>query len=158
MINDTAQVTDEQVRAALVGVRPAGPNPNRSVRICMEWLAAQTPKVSAASQELPLKHVIEKWAGSYVSTTHVKVAAELLHIPGDYPLYHLQSNWVWPDIARLAPYGSDNYYEPSYIAFAGGRLKYRPYRLVETDLSITGTHEVAQSIHEQILRRKILDF
>lgn len=158
MIKNTRVVTDEQVAERLVDVRPAGHNPHRSVRISMEWLAAQTPKVSAASQELPLKHVIEKWAGSYVSTTHVKIAAELLHIPGDYPLYHLQSNWVWPDIARLARYGSDNHYEPSYIAYAGGRLKYRPYRLVETDLSITGTHEVARAIHDQILRRKILDF
>lgn len=156
MIKDTWKVTDEQVARELEDVRPAGPNPHRSVRIAMEWLAAQMPKVSGASQELPLKHIIENWAGSYVSTTHVKIAARLLHIPGEYPLFHLQSNWVFPNIDRLVPYGSDNYYEPSRLDYNRGRFKYWHYRLAEVDLAATGTFQVAERIQEQVLRRKTL--
>ncbi|PKP78619.1 MAG: hypothetical protein CVT81_03010 [Alphaproteobacteria bacterium HGW-Alphaproteobacteria-3] len=79
------------------------------VRIAYEWLDAQ-PKLKGHSRSArPIKHLIERWAGRYVSTSDVEVAAHLHpEIRGRYPYFNLSSRLVEPSLERLRNIGEAN--------------------------------------------------
>jgi hypothetical protein len=75
---------------------------NDCVRLAYEWLDAQRTVRSAARKYLPLKHIIEKWAGRYVSQTDVEVSATLHpRILGTYPNFNLSTRLTRPNDRRL---------------------------------------------------------
>ena len=94
------------------------------IRIAYEWLDAQG-KTKAPNQKnstLPMKHAIERWAGRYISTSDVEVAA-FLHpqVHGRYPCYNISQRLIRPHDLRLegigeaktqgyAPRVTDNFY------------------------------------------------
>lgn len=72
------------------------------IRIAYEWLDAQAKTKGQMRKTYPLKHIIEKWGGRYVSTTDVEVAAHLHPgIVGKYPLYNISSRLTLPRAERL---------------------------------------------------------
>ncbi len=70
-----------------------------------QWLAAQK-RVKNPSKffYLPLKHVIEAWAGHYVSEYDVVAAAQLLGLKGEYPNYNISKKLTSPDHKRVEQY------------------------------------------------------
>lgn len=77
------------------------------IRMAYEWLDAQVKTAAPNKRKMrPLKHIIERWAGRYVSTTDVDVAA-YLHpgITGEYPHFNISSRLVRPNQRRLAELG-----------------------------------------------------
>lgn len=79
---------------------------NDCIRLAYEWFDAQQTIRSAPRRYLALKHIIEKWAGRYVSTSDVEVAA-MLHprISGRYPNYNISARLVRPNDRRLEGIG-----------------------------------------------------
>jgi len=76
---------------------------NDCIRLAYEWLDAQKTIKSSRKDWHALKHIIEKWAGRYVSQTDVEVAAELHpRIAGKYPNYNLSGKLTRPNDRRLA--------------------------------------------------------
>lgn len=45
------------------------------IRVAYEWLDAQNMIKSPSTKPRPLKHIIEKWGGCYVSQSDVELAA-----------------------------------------------------------------------------------
>lgn len=73
------------------------------IRIAYQWLDAQTFTKAPTPHARPLKHIIEKWAGRYVSQSDVEVAAEMHPaIKGKYPRFNIGSRLIRPDDERLA--------------------------------------------------------
>lgn len=72
------------------------------VRMAYEWLDAQKKTRTATTATNPLKHFIEKWAGRYVSTSDVEVAA-YMHpdIKGVYPYFNISARLTEPSTERL---------------------------------------------------------
>ncbi|USN14017.1 hypothetical protein KABACHOK_01810 [Brevundimonas phage vB_BpoS-Kabachok] len=87
------------------------------VLIAFQWLDAQLVRENRNRQWLATKHLIENWAGCYVSADDVAVAAHLHPlIKGEYPGFNLSSRRVWPHTRRLvdiASAGSMDYKETS---------------------------------------------
>lgn len=79
---------------------------NDCIRMAYQWLDAQNNVKLAARRWRPLKHIIEKWAGRYISQTDVEVAA-VLHpkITGRYPDFNLSTRLVMPNDRRLQGLG-----------------------------------------------------
>ena len=75
------------------------------ILICMQWLAAQRRTARPSRTVRPIKHLIEAWAGRYVSRHDVIEAARRLNIGGHYPLFAIDSRLVLPDVRRLANIG-----------------------------------------------------
>ncbi len=75
---------------------------NDCIRIAYEWLDAQKKLTNSTKKPMSLKHIIEKWAGRYVSTSDVDVAA-FLHpdIHGTYPLFNISARLTEPSVQRL---------------------------------------------------------
>jgi hypothetical protein len=71
------------------------------IRIAMQWFDAQPRKDRRMSESLPMKHMIEQWAGRYVSQHDVEVAARLLGLNGRYPRFAISDRLIYPDICRL---------------------------------------------------------
>ncbi|MDW9643962.1 hypothetical protein GOB48_19425 [Sinorhizobium meliloti] len=72
------------------------------IRIAYEWLDAQKKIGSPTSKTRPLKHIIEKWGGRYVSQSDVEVAANIHpEIFGRYPHYNIGAKLVQPAFSRL---------------------------------------------------------
>ncbi|XQU09213.1 hypothetical protein P4544_05405 [Halomonas sp. LY9] len=72
------------------------------VRIAYEWLDAQKKIKNSAKKPFGLKHLIENWAGRYVSNSDVCVAAELHpDIDGKYPFFNISSRLTEPSLQRL---------------------------------------------------------
>lgn len=79
---------------------------NDCIRLAYEWLDAQNTIAAAPRKYLPLKHVIEKWAGRYISETDVNVAATLHpRVTGSYPNFNLSARLIRPHDRRLAGIG-----------------------------------------------------
>ncbi len=79
---------------------------NDCIRIAYEWLDAQKNIKSKIKMEYPLKHMIENWAGRYVSITDVDIAAYLHKgIEGEYPYYNISSRLTEPFKGRLEKIG-----------------------------------------------------
>ena len=76
--------------------------PVAGVRAAYEWLDAQAKIGGPATRHRALKHIIEKWAGHYVSEHDVVVAA-LLHpdIKGTYSRFHIRLKMTRPSQRRL---------------------------------------------------------
>lgn len=72
------------------------------IRIAYEWLDAQKKIGSKCNQIYPIKHLIERWAGRYISQSDVEAAA-YLHpdIKGKYPNFNISSNLTEPSRTRL---------------------------------------------------------
>lgn len=113
-------LTDEQIEAGKRGVVYGSPQPlhqhNDCIRIAYEWLDAQRKLGSPQKLSFPLKHLIEKWGGRYVSQSDVEVAA-YIHpsIRGKYPLYNISAHLTLPREDRLdgisEAYAHGNYRE-----------------------------------------------
>lgn len=75
---------------------------NDCIRIAYEWIDAQKCIRSKTKSLFPVKHLIERWAGRYVSTADVIVAANLHpNIFGSYPYFNISSKLTEPSIGRL---------------------------------------------------------
>ncbi|MAD43535.1 MAG: hypothetical protein CMH98_00895 [Oceanospirillaceae bacterium] len=72
------------------------------IRMAYEWLDAQKKIKNPTAKIQPLKHIIEKWAGRYISTSDVEVAA-FLHpeIHGTYPYFNISARLTQPSDSRL---------------------------------------------------------
>jgi hypothetical protein len=76
------------------------------IRIAYEWLDAQTITKGFTRKTRPIKHVIERWGGRYVSQSDVEVAAELHpQIEGKYPHFNISSRLTLPSDTRLTNIG-----------------------------------------------------
>lgn len=100
-------LTDEQIEYGKTHVeytlRKGGYHEhNDCIRMAYEWLDAQKKIKSLTTKIRPLKHIIEKWAGRYISDTDVEVAA-FLHpeIYGIYPYFNISARLTEPSILRL---------------------------------------------------------
>jgi len=72
------------------------------IRIAYEWLAAQKRTKSVTKEVFALKHLVEAWAGRYVSQSDVEVAAHLHEdLIGLYPRYNISSRLTLPAADRL---------------------------------------------------------
>jgi len=71
-----------------------------------EWLDAQNIVGTPNKKYRPLKHIIEKWAGRYISQSDVEVAAAMHpRICGTYPNFNLSARLVQPSDGRLEGIG-----------------------------------------------------
>jgi hypothetical protein len=72
------------------------------VKIAFAFLDAQVKTKKPCSEGKPLKHIIEGWAGTYVSMSDVEMAA-ILHpeIQGEYPYFNISNRLVFPCYERL---------------------------------------------------------
>jgi hypothetical protein len=72
------------------------------IRIAYEWLDAQTTTKRPTRTARPLKHIIERWGGRYISQSDVEVAVELHPtIRGEYPFFNISSRLVRPSDKRF---------------------------------------------------------
>lgn len=99
-------ISDAQIDAAKKNIRCRSDLPlhehNDCIRFAYQWLDAQTKTKTCTSKTYPLKHVIEKWAGRYVSTSDVEVAASLHpDIVGNYPHFNISARLTEPSTDRL---------------------------------------------------------
>ncbi|WP_020407865.1 hypothetical protein [Hahella ganghwensis] len=75
---------------------------NDCIRMAYQWLDAQTRTKGKMRKIYPLKHLIEKWAGRYVSASDVAVAATMHpDIYGEYPFFNISSRLTEPSTKRL---------------------------------------------------------
>ncbi|MCU7837188.1 MAG: hypothetical protein KZQ83_18340 [gamma proteobacterium symbiont of Taylorina sp.] len=75
------------------------------IHMAVEFLSAQKPTKRAQphrQRNYDIKHMIEHWAGRYVSADDVSVAAILLGLRGKYPNYNFSTKLVFPSQSRLA--------------------------------------------------------
>lgn len=93
------------------------------ILIALEWLGAQKLTKGISKSTRPLKHMIEAWAGRYVSTNDVEVAATILGLRGSYPHFNISARLVEPSVDRLANIGEafkhPNYCENHHRSYAG---------------------------------------
>lgn len=101
-------LTDEQIESGKATTKYSlreGPHHEHPdcVRMAYEWLDAQTKTSSPNKRSsFALKHIIEKWAGRYVSTSDVDVAASMHPaIVGSYPYFNISSRLIEPNLRRL---------------------------------------------------------
>ncbi len=75
---------------------------NDCIRIAYQWLDAQKKIKNPTMRHYDIKHLIEEWAGCYVSQADVDVAA-LIHpeIHGAYPCFNISARLTEPSIERL---------------------------------------------------------
>lgn len=75
---------------------------NDRIRAAYEWLDAQQKTRKAISAHYPIKHMIESWAGFYVSRDDVEIAASLMcGVWGEYPYFNIRKALVLPSKRRL---------------------------------------------------------
>lgn len=103
-------LTDEEIDAAkkrTIYTEQVHHEHNDCIRMAYEWFDAQTKLKAVNHRTLrPLKHVIEQWAGRYVSRSDVDVAAAMHpEIRGKYPYFNLSARWVRPSDRRLEGIG-----------------------------------------------------
>lgn len=103
----TSQQIEEAKRATIYSSESQNHGHDDCIRIAYEWLDAQykTTQPNRRSTR-PLKHMIERWAGRYVSMSDVEVAATLHPaIHGEYPWFNISSRTVRPNLRRLEGIG-----------------------------------------------------
>jgi hypothetical protein len=104
-------LTGAEIAAAKKGVRYEVPREvfhehDDCIRMAYEWLDAQNVRATPSGKSRPLKHIIEKWAGRYVSQSDVEVAAAMHpRIRGKYPDFNLSARLVLPSDKRLEGIG-----------------------------------------------------
>lgn len=105
-------ITSEQIEEAKRSA-PLGSNPlfgdEDNIRIAYEWLDAQRKTRLPVDRGRPMKHIVEAWAGCYVSQADVEVAA-FLHadVKGSYPRFNISMRLVEPHPSRLAGFKHAN--------------------------------------------------
>jgi hypothetical protein len=69
------------------------------IRMAYEWLDAQKKTKGKVRKQFALKHLVERWAGRYVSRSDLEAAA-YLHpdIHGEYPYYNISSQLTLPSV------------------------------------------------------------
>ena len=100
-------LTDEHIelgkQQTVYTLNPARHEHSDCIRIAVAWLEAQkrlkNPSFGRGGH--PLKHIIESWAGRYVSQNDVEVAATLLGLLGAYPYFNISSRLTRPSLLRL---------------------------------------------------------
>lgn len=104
-------LTAEQIAAAKKAFRYSYPidahhEHDDCIRMAYEWLDAQNVRATPSKKGRALKHIIEKWAGRYISTSDVEVAASMHpRIRGKYPDFNLSARLVLPSDRRLVGIG-----------------------------------------------------
>lgn len=95
--------SDEQIEEAIKAFYSPGVTNQHPdcIRIAIEWLSAQHYIEGRGRKRFALKHLIENWAGRYVSWCDVHVAAKLLGLEGEYPHYGLSARLILPKLDRL---------------------------------------------------------
>jgi len=96
--------SDDAIEKAKKITRLADPHyeHNDCIRIAYEWLDAQKKIKNPTTKRWTLKHLIEKWAGRYVSTSDVEVAANMHpNIHGKYPNFNISARLTEPSTDRL---------------------------------------------------------
>lgn len=72
------------------------------IRIAYEWMDAQKKTKSPTRKTWAVKHLVEQWAGRYVSRSDVEVAAHMHpDIIGTYPYFNISARLTDPATARL---------------------------------------------------------
>ncbi|MGV1099148.1 hypothetical protein ACUUL3_07000 [Thiovibrio sp. JS02] len=98
-------ITKEQIAKAKkeVVLKDEAPHAHdECIRIAYEWLDAQKKTKKSSSISRPLKHLIENWAGRYISQSDVEIAAHLHpDIFGKYSRYNISSRLTEPSLDRL---------------------------------------------------------
>ena len=100
-------LTAERIAAAKKGFRYSHQADARHehedcIRMAYEWLDAQNVRATPSNKGRPLKHIIEKWAGRYISQSDVEVAASMhVRIQGKYPDFNLSARLILPADRRL---------------------------------------------------------
>lgn len=83
---------------------------NDCIRIAYEWLDAQKKIQSLTRKPYPIKHIIEEWAGRYISRSDVEVAATLHpKIRGEYPFFNISARLTTPSRSRLDDIKDDSH-------------------------------------------------
>ncbi|HVJ03301.1 MAG TPA: hypothetical protein VM662_14045 [Sphingomonas sp.] len=104
-------LTAQEIATAKAGFRYSQPadvfhEHDDCIRLAYEWLDAQKTIATSNGKFRPLKHIIEKWAGRYVSQSDVEVAAAMHpRIRGKYPDFNLSARLVLPSDKRLEGIG-----------------------------------------------------
>ncbi|WP_215757259.1 hypothetical protein, partial [Gluconobacter sp. P5H9_a] len=100
-------LTDKEINDAKIGFKYQHPSDilhehEDCIRMAYEWLDAQTTIKTKPKHSRALKHIIEKWAGRYISQSDVEIAA-YLHpkITGKYPNFNLSAKFTRPLDSRL---------------------------------------------------------
>lgn len=128
-MNSLSQYTDEQLHAAyLAQIKPGHrvgkfdlPTTAMRIRIAAEFLNAQKRRKKPSFRFLPMKHIIEAWAGHFISQGDVEVAAKLVGLCGTYPLFNLSLKLVVPNPDLLAEIPCA-YRQPNYCEYFSGRF------------------------------------
>ena len=111
-------INDKQIAAAITTTKtrePVHEHPD-CIRIAMAWLSAQKLTNRCLRRYVQLKHIIEAWAGRYVSQADVEVAAKLLKMRGEYPFYNFDQRLVKPNSERLSGIGEAGKH-PRYMGY-----------------------------------------
>ena len=104
------ELTKERIQQAKESIRYTEYSPHHEhddcVRIAYEFLSAQPvlsqpPPRHKRGLFYSLKSIIEHWAGRYVSTDDVKLAARILGLKGEYPFYNIPIAKTRPLTSRL---------------------------------------------------------
>jgi hypothetical protein len=104
-------LTAQEIAAAKKGFRYSHPadvhhEHDDCIRMAYEWLDAQNVRVTPSKKFRALKHIIEKWAGRYISQSDVEIAAAAHpRIHGKYPDFNLSAQLVQPNDRRLQGIG-----------------------------------------------------
>jgi hypothetical protein len=104
---EASVLTDQEIENAKKRTKyslKSGPHHENKdcIRIAYEWLDAQSKTKHITKTNHSLKHIIENWAGRYVSRTDVDVAAELHPgTKGTYPYFNISSRMVHISKLRL---------------------------------------------------------
>jgi hypothetical protein len=99
-------ITDDEIERAKRAANYSHPEPHHEhpdcIRIAYAWLDAQRKTKGVTAKTMPLKHIIEKWGGRYVSTSDVEVAAQMHpQINGSYPYLNISARLTEPSKSRL---------------------------------------------------------
>ncbi len=104
-------LTDQQIDFAIKAApKTLGesnePEHRDCIRFAYEWLDAQTKTKGLQKKTYDIKHLIQRWAGRYVSSSDVVVAA-FLHpdIRGQYPYFNISSRLTSPSLSRISCLG-----------------------------------------------------
>ncbi len=91
-------ITQEQIAAAKLRTNYCHPaneidhGSDDRIRLAYEWLDAQPKRSTINRRHGVWKHIIEAWAGTYISVSDVEVAAELhADVFGNYPYFNIGS-------------------------------------------------------------------
>ena len=122
----TSQQIAAAKRATKYGPDGAHHEHDDCVRIAYEWLDAQDKTQGVTKKTFAIKHIIERWAGRYVSQSDVEVAAHLHPgIRGTYPRFNISSRLREPSLSRLEGIGEagkhENYRERNAVEVYASR-------------------------------------